>query len=404
MNSQAAFRTRTPAESSSQTDDHIGIIGRSFYVGLSGHSCNHPVIRTFFRMDSGLQTLFLQREAESRSISAENPDGSRGGGGQAPAETTLHAPSAHHARELGTGWKISPCRPVRAGDTVVLMDERGQGVIRHIWMTLDPKFYRDLVLRIYWDGSPDPSVECPIGDFFCCAWGAAHPVESVPVNVNPKGGLNSYLPMPFRECARVEVSNSGTADIEHFFYTIDYSLERLPENALYLHARFHRTPEVIYGSDYLILDGVRGSGHYVGTFMAWEQHSSGWWGEGEIKIYLDDDSDFPTICGTGTEDYFGGAWCFGKNFSAPYLGYRLVSGREGEPGARMSMYRFHVPDPIFFRERIRITIQALGWQSEARYRPLEDDISSVAFWYQTIPHRRFPPFPDPSICAITSRT
>ncbi len=344
-------------------------------------------------MDHGLHSIFLQREAESRSISAENPDGSRGGGGRATAETTLHAPSAHHARELGPGWKISPCRPVPAGETVVLMDERGQGLIRHIWMTLDPSFYRNLVIRIYWDDSPDPSVECPVGDFFCCAWGQAHPVTSVPVNVNPKGGLNSYLPMPFRSRARVEISNESARNLDRFFYTIDYSLESLPVESLYLHALFRHTAGVEYGCDYSILDGVAGSGHYVGTFMAWEQRSSGWWGEGEIKIYLDDDSDFPTICGTGTEDYFGGAWCFGENYSAPYLGYRLVSGTEGEPGARMNMYRFHIPDPIFFRTAIRITMQALGWQSDARYLPLEDDISSVAFWYQTLPHRRFPKLP-----------
>jgi hypothetical protein len=143
-----------------------------------------------------------------------------------------------------------------------------------------------------------------------------------------------------------------------------------------------------------MLDGVRGQGQYVGAFMAWQQNGTGWWGEGEIKMYLDADDAYPTICGTGTEDYFGGAWCFGENYSAPYLGYQLVSGEESHPGARMTMYRFHVLDPVFFRQSLRVTMQALGWQSESRYLLLQDDIASVVYWYQTLPHLPFPPLPD----------
>lgn len=351
-------------------------------------------------MHQGLHSLFLRQHAESRSISAENPDGAGGGGGRATEETTLHPASAHHARELGPGWKMSPCRPVAAGENIVLMDQVGPGIIRHIWITLDPAFYRDLVIRVFWDDSDFPSIECPIGDFFCCAWGKAEAVLSIPINVNPKGGLNCFLPMPFRERVRIEVRNEGSRNLDHLFYTIDYTLEDLPPDILYLHARFRRTNGIPYRSDYLVLDGVRGSGHFVGLFMAWEQRSEGWWGEGEIKVFIDQDTTHPTICGTGTEDYFGGAWCFGENYSASFLGYRLVEGEEGKPGARMTMYRFHIPDPIFFEHRIHITMQALGWQSDARYLPLQDDISSVAYWYQTLPPAPFPELPDPNARSI----
>jgi len=345
-------------------------------------------------MTTDLQSLFLHREAESRSISAENPDGAKGGGGQATNESTLHARSAYHGRELGSGWKQSPCRAIAHQETVSIMEQKGPGIIRHIWVTLDPAFYRDIVMRVYWDDQDTPSIECPIGDFFCSAWGVAHPVQAIPINVNPKGGLNCFLPMPFRKNARVDICNEGPNDLDHFFYTIDYSLEDVPAEALFLHSQFRRTHRQKVGEAYTILDGVSGAGHYIGTFLAWEQRSKGWWGEGEIKMYLDGDQAFPTICGTGTEDYFGGAWCFGENYSAPFMGYRLTEGDEGIAGARMTMYRFHIPDPIYFKEEIRATVQALGWQSNERYLQLQDDIASVAFWYQTLPHMIFPPLPN----------
>jgi hypothetical protein len=274
------------------------------------------------------------------------------------------------------------------------MAQPGPGLIRHLWMTLQPAFYRDVVIRVFWNGRSEPAIECPIGDFFCLAWGAPAPVLAIPINVNARGGLNAYLPMPFTEHARIDVTNENEKPVEWFFYAIDFSLEDLPADTLHLHAQFRRTPRLASGSAYTILDGVAGTGHLVGVFLAWEQRCHGWWGEGEVKMYLDDDDAFPTICGTGTEDYFGGAWCFGENYSAPYLGYRLVSGRERTPGARMAMYRFHVPDPVYFNRRIRVTVQALGWAEEPPYVQLEDDISSVAWWYQTLPAAAFPVFPD----------
>lgn len=343
-------------------------------------------------MDSGLHNIFRKRDAESRSISAENPDGTAGGGGRATSDTTLNPPSARHARDLGHGWKVSPCIPVGAGETATIMDTEGPGVIRHIWMTLDTKFYRDVVIRIYWDRSDQPSVEAPIGDLFCCAWNASQNILAIPVNVNPSGGLNMYFPMPFREHARITVENHSPADLPNLFYTVNYTRERVDEDVLYFHAQWRRSNPVPFMEDHVMVDGIEGQGQYVGAFMAWQQNNQGWWGEGEIKMFIDDDSEYPTICGTGTEDYFGGAWCFGANYSAPFMGYQKVSGED--VGSRMTMYRFHTPDPVYFRKRLRVTMQALGWRKEGRYLPLRDDISSVVYWYQTSPHARFPELPD----------
>ncbi len=342
----------------------------------------------------GLDSIFLGRDAVSRSISAENPSGAAAGGGRATPETTLHPPSARCARELGPGWKMSPCIAIRSGETAVLGDIKGPGCIRHLWITLGPEFYRDIIFRIYWDGADFPSIEVPVGDLFCCAWGTSTDIAAVPINVNPKGGLNCFLPMPFGERATITVTNTGPKDLSHFFYTINYTLESLPPGSYYLHAQFKRTLAQPFKSDYCILDTVQGRGHYIGTFMAWQQKIDGWWGEGEIKMFIDDDRDFPTICGTGTEDYFGGAWCFGRNFGAPFLGYQLVEGLDGKADSKHTMYRFHLPDPIFFKEKIRVTMQALGWQSEGRYLPLEDDISSVAYYYLESPSPLPSPLPD----------
>jgi len=200
--------------------------------------------------------------------------------------------------------------------------------------------------------------------------------------------------MPFRKHAIMTIENRGPDEIAGFFYAIDYAQTEIDEDDAYFHAQFRRSNPLGYKKDHVILDGVRGSGHLVGTYLAWQQNSKGWWGEGEFKVYLDGDTEFPTICGTGTEDYFGGAWGFLKNFSAPFLGYpEGPSGADDRAGGRHGMYRFHIMDPIRFEEDIRVTMQALGWRSEGRYLPLQDDISSVAYWYQTHPAAPFSPMP-----------
>ncbi len=345
-------------------------------------------------MEIALSNLFMQRSAVSRSLSAENFRGEPGKGGMATAETSLHAGSAKSGRELGQGGKLSPCLRLPAGQTVTIMDHAGPGVIRHMWVTLDAQYYRNIILRIYWDGERMPSVESPIGDFMCCSWNLRQKINALPINVNPSGGMNCFFPMPFRQHARITFENQGPTDLEHFFYTINYTLEPVADDALYFHAQWRRSNPLHYGTDYVMVDGIAGRGHYVGTFMAWQQNNAGWWGEGEIKMFLDGDNRFPTICGTGTEDYFGGAWCFGEDFSSPYMGFQQVVKKSGEAGARMTLYRFHLQDPVFFTADLRITMQALGWRSEGRYLPLQDDISSVVYWYQSEPHAQFPELPD----------
>ena len=351
-------------------------------------------------MDIHLANLFEKRAAESRSLSAENFRGEKSKGGMATSETTLVEGGAKAARELGQGWKVSPCLPLPAGLTVTIMDNDGPGVIRHIWITLDAKFYRDVIVRIYWDNETTPSVEAPVGDLLCCSWKSRQNILAIPINVNPSGGMNCYFAMPFRKHARITVQNDGPNDLPHFFYTINYTLEPVSENALYFHAQWRRANPLVYGTDYVMVDGIKGQGQYVGTFMAWQQNNSGWWGEGEIKMFLDSDKKFPTICGTGTEDYFGGAWGFGNDFSAPFLGFQQVAKKSGEVGARMTLYRFHVHDPVFFKTDLRVTMQALGWRSEGRYLPLQDDISSVVYWYQTEPHVSFPDLPERNLREI----
>jgi len=344
-----------------------------------------------------LGNLPLLSRAKSRSISAENPTGEKGKGGMATQGTGQHA-----ARELGQGWKVSPSVEIPARSTVTLAEIEGPGAIQHLWMTCFNKFWRSLVLRFYWDGEESPSVEVPYGDFFCNGWGELALVQSLPVACNPNGGMNSYWEMPFRKSAKVTVENLSDEPVPHFFFQIDYVLTDVPENAAYFHAQWRRNNPLPYKEVHTILDGVKGHGHYVGTYIAWGVNNNGWWGEGEIKFYIDGDQDFPTICGTGTEDYFGGAWNFefpkGQYgvYSTPFLGLCQVIKPDGlyRSQQRFGMYRWHVRDPIRFEQDLRVTIQALGWRSGGRYLPLQDDIASTAFWYQAEPHAPFPALPD----------
>ena len=183
-------------------------------------------------------------------------------------------------------------------------------------------------------------------------------------------------------------------DISGFFYQVNYALGKVPEEAAYFHAQWRRSTTSQAYPEHILLDGVKGQGHYVGTVIGWNQYSNGWWGEGEVKFYMDGDGEFPTICGTGTEDYFGGAWCFeDENYSTPFLGYPLWDKPEGGI-SRHGLYRWHIMDPIRFKSDLKVTIQALGWWLNGKYEPLEDDICSVAYWYQSEPHGVFPILPD----------
>jgi hypothetical protein len=337
----------------------------------------------------GLGGLPLISDAESRSISAENPDGSRGGGARETPD------AANPGRELGRGWKIRPCITLAAGETVTLADAAGPGVIRHIWITVKPEALRSCVLRFYWDGQESPSVETPLGDFFALGHGRRTRVVSMPVAVCPSGGMNAYWPMPFESHARITIENQWHEKIDGFFYQVDYALTDVPKEAGRFHAQWRRSLTARDLPEHTILDGVRGRGHYVGTYLAWTQLSGGWWGEGEVKFFIDGDAGDPTYCGTGTEDYFGGAWCFygpdGREecYNTPFLGLPL-SLHEPTQVPRHGLYRWHIMDPIHFRRDLRVTIQALGWWPGGKFQPLTDDIASTAFWYQSLPTAAFP--------------
>jgi hypothetical protein len=345
----------------------------------------------------GLGSLSRLSNARTRSISAENMGGEKGGGGMATEGTGAHA-----ARDLGRGWKVSPSIVIQPGDTATLAHISDSGAIQHLWVTTHPQHWRGLLLRFYWDDDEQPAVEVPLGDFFCNGWGEYSHVASFPVAVNPHGGFNCYWEMPFRRSARITIENVSAQDAV-LYYQIDYTLTDVPVDAAYFHTQWRRSNPVPYGAEHTLVDGIAGSGHYVGTYLAWGVHNNGWWGEGEIKFYLDCDVEFPTICGTGTEDYFGGAWDFEvpgqgyTTFTTPFLGLNQVLRPDGlyRSQQRFGVYRWHIADPIRFAQDLRVTIQALGWRSGGRYLPLQDDIASTVFWYQKETSAPRPPAPRP---------
>lgn len=372
----------------------------------------------FDGLSVGLERLALLSSARTRSICSENRSGAKSGGARDLPPRDEQGRPIGAARELGQGWKVHPCDSIKPGETFVLADIEGPGCIQHIWMTPTGD-YRTTILRIYYDGSDVPAVECPIGDFFASAYTSFKvfaPLNSLAVCVNPGNAFNCYWPMPFRKRIRMTMENLHHSEEKRIFFQIDYALNPVPADAAYFHAQFRRCNPLRPGDVYTLLDGVKGEGHYVGTYMAWQLNNNGWWGEGEIKFYLDGDTDpklskgkslagstgFPTICGTGTEDYFCGSYNFEnkttnqyQEFTGPYTGVPHVMKPNGvyEANMRFSMYRWHIPDPVRFDKDLKVTIQALGWRRDGRYLPLRDDIASVAYWYQAAPAAPFPPLP-----------
>ncbi len=350
-------------------------------------------------------------DAKTRSITPENRTGEKGKGGMATLET---GSAKYAARELGQKWKVNPYLNVKENETVVLAEIDGPGAIQHIWITQAGRNFRDLrssILRFYWDGETTPSVEVPLGDFFGIGWNSPHVINSLPVCVGSMQAFNSYWTMPFREKCKITLENRGDA-LSQIYYQVDYALGKVEKDAAYFHAQFRRVKQVPYKQDYVIVDGIKGKGHYVGCTMAWETKDTRWWGEGEVKFFMDGDTEFPTICGTGTEDYFGGSHCYVeewksnmdeavyKDFSSLYAGFYLVKGAFNKPLSRFDMYRWHVTDPVRFESDLKITVQALGWKENGAYKVLEDDIASVCFWYQTEPHAPFPQLPGKEILKI----
>ena len=364
----------------------------------------------FNGLDMNMGNLHRLSDAKTRSISPENFTGEKGKGGMAdPADkdNSNTANASNAARDLGQGWKVNPYVRIKPGETFTMAEIDGPGAIQHIWMTPTGN-WRYSILRIYWDGEAEPSVECPVGDFFGMGWNQYSPLVSSAVCVNPGSAFNCYWVMPFRKKCRITMENISDADQMTLYYQIDYTLTEVPQDAGYFHAQFRRqNPN--NSSDYTIIDGIRGKGQYVGVYLAWGVNNNGWWGEGEIKFFIDGDTKFPTICGTGTEDYICGSYNFDtrrKNeagvdihnyteFTTPYSGLHQVIKGDGlyNVRQRFGMYRWHVMDPIRFEKDLKVTIQDLGWRQAGRYLAQKSDIASVCYWYQADPHTKFPALP-----------
>ncbi len=355
----------------------------------------------FNGLDVNLSNLYRLSDAKTRSISPENFTGEKGKGGMATLE---EGSAANAARDLGQGWKVNPYVRIPSGETFTMAEIEGPGAIQQIWMTPAGK-WRYSILRFYWDGEEEPSVEVPVGDFFAAAEVYNH-ISSLPVCVNPGSAFNCYWNMPFRKSCKITMENLDDERMT-LYYQVNYTLTEVPDDAAYFHAQFRRTNPVPYKEVYTIVDGISGQGQYVGTYMYWQTNNNGWWGEGEIKFFMDGDKEFPTICGTGTEDYFCGSYGFHGtrpdgtrgyvDYTTPYAGYHVVEPDDNllnRSQTRLGMYRWHITDPVRFEKDLKVTMQALGWRSGGRYLPLQDDISSVAYWYQAEPHKSFPKFPE----------
>ncbi len=358
----------------------------------------------FSGLDMTLGNLSRLSDAKTRSISPENFTGEKGKGGMADPVADKGkrnvANAANEARDLGKGWKVNPFIIIEPGETFTLADIDGPGAIQHIWMTPTGNFNLS-IFRVYYDGEQSPSVESPVGPFFGIAWNEFSPLNSLAITVNPGSAFNSYWKMPFRKKCKITMENIDSQPMR-LYYQIDYTLTPIGDDEAYFHAQYRRREDGIRGI-HTIIDGIKGKGHYVGTYMGVGVTNNGWWGEGEIKFFMDGDKDYATIVGTGTEDYFCGSYNFEnkrtrqyQEYSTAYAGLHQVLRPDGLYGSQMrfGMYRWHIMDPIRFEKDLKVTIQDLGWKSGGRYLSQRSDIITVAYWYQAEPHARFPKLPD----------
>ena len=351
----------TPQESTAETK-----AGRPAVPTLRGGSAPDP-LREPYQLNTGLL---------SRSISFENPTGAPGQGGKA-------------ASGLGIGRKGAACRDIQPGETATLCDIEGPGMIRHFWMTTSnvSKSLRSVVVRAYWEGQADPCIECPLGDLMGFAHGKVTPYQSAVHSVGTNRGMNLWLQMPFTKRARITFSNEGDKPVT-LFYQIDYTLgDKLPLDVGRLHVLFRRENPTTVKQDFELLPLRRSSGRFIGSIVGIRALTTGWWGEGEIKMYFDGDKDFPSYCGTGTEDYAGLGWGVQPT---PYLynGCNLCDNNFN------SIYRWYLPDPIYWHKEGRITIQQIGYKKGFGLVNRSDDWSCATFWYEPIPSAPLPPMPD----------
>lgn len=345
--------------------------------------------------------LYDLSNIRSRSASAENPQALPSAGGRA-----------------ANGRKGAPCIVgVKPGITCTLLDCDGPGVIRRIWCTIPPgniDHLRNSILRMYWDGQSFPSVEVPLGDFFGLAHGRQRNLISELICVQNGTGFNCWIPMPFAKHARITFENDSCSEIPMLFYQVDFTCgDAVNEDAGYFHAQFRRSNPCPMHEDYTILDEVSGRGVYLGTVLGVRsRYNESWWGEGEVKFFIDGE-EYPTICGTGTEDYIGFAWGLGE-LCTPWQGCPYKNDGLG----LYSFYRFHARDPIYFQKSLKVTIQQIGYGSRTKasefygnefasypaagakpgddmcYYDRSDDFCSVSYWYQSLLAQPFPLFPD----------
>jgi hypothetical protein len=374
----------------------------SLIIAITSFLTIPAIAQKFNGLDVNLGNLYRLSDAKTRSISPENFNGEKGKGGMAVKGTGAEA-----SRDLGQKWKVSPSVVIKKHTTYTVAEIDGSGAIQHIWMTPTGN-WRYSIIRFYWDDETTPSVEAPVGDFFCMGWGKYSPLQSLAVVVNPGSAFNCYWPMPFRKKCRITMENIDDEDMV-LYYQVDYTLTDVPKDAGYFHAQFRRVNPLPLKKDFVLVDSIKGKGQYVGTYLAYGSHKNGWWGEGEIKFFMDGDTQFPTINGTGTEDYFCGSYDFDTNqknsagvevseyteYCSPYNGLPQVIKGDGhyQAAQRFGLYRWHITDPIRFEKDLKVTIQDLGWRHDGRYMPLQDDIASVVYWYQSEPHGAFPVFP-----------
>ncbi|MHA4811880.1 glycoside hydrolase family 172 protein [Flavitalea flava] len=358
-----------------------------------------------------IANIFRVTAARSRSISPENSTGAEGGGGT----RQKNYPSG--PTDPDQGWNESPGVIIKAKTTYTVAEMDGSGSIQHIRMTPTGN-WRYSILRFYWDGEKDPSVEVPVGDFFCMGWGQYAPMQSLAVCVNPGNAFNCYWPMPFRKKCRITIENVGDDDIS-LFYQVDYTLTKVSADAGYFHAQFRRIKPSPDQSEYVLVDNIKGKGQYVGTYLAWGVNCNSWRGEGEIRFCMDDGKKSPSATGFGTENYFCGFYQMEipdkkqagmvmtdyVEFSTPYSGLpQILSGKGKEPNSlvhRYGLYRWHIADPIHFKKGIKVTIQPSGWNKASSTQPMPgNDIASTVFWYQLGPHTPYPGLPEKEKLAI----
>ncbi len=358
----------------------------------------------FNGLDMNLGNLSRLSNAKTRSISPENFSGAKAGGGTADPVRDKGkrniANAANEARELGKGWKVNPFIIINPGETFTMAEIEGPGAVQHIWMTPTGN-YNMSIFRVFYDDETNPSIESPVGPFFGIAWNEMSPLNSLAITVNPGSAFNSFWKMPFRKKIKITMENIAT-EAMRLYYQVDYTLTEIEPDEAYLHAQYQRSNRATPGL-HTIVDPIKGKGHYVGTYMGIGVTNNGWWGEGEIKFFMDGDKDYATIVGTGTEDYFLGSYNFEnrrtkqyQEFSTAYSGLHQVLKPDGLYGSQMrfGMYRWHIMDPIRFEKDLKVTIQDLGWRSGGRYLAQRSDIITVAYWYQTEPHAKFPTLPE----------